>query len=85
MGTHIKTTIEISDAVLAAAKRYAGERGMTLRALVEEGLRAVLHSSSPNATFTLRDESVPGEGLRPEVRNAGWARVAEMTYEDRGG
>ena len=39
MGTHMKTTIELSDALLEAAKRLAQSRGTTLRAVVEEGLR----------------------------------------------
>lgn len=38
----MKTTLEIEDRLLERAKRYAGARGMTLRALVEEALRAHL-------------------------------------------
>ena len=85
MGTHMKTTIEISDALLEAAKRYAGGRGTTLRALVEEGLRNVLDDSGATGGFTLRDASVGGKGLRPDVREGGWERIAELTYEEHGG
>ena len=46
MGTHMKTTIEISDALLEAAKQQAGDRATTLRALVEEGLRTVLEEGA---------------------------------------
>jgi hypothetical protein len=42
MGIPVKTTIEIADALLDAARTQARERGTTLRAIVEEGLRAVL-------------------------------------------
>ena len=42
MAAYMKTTIEISDALLVQAKARAHERGTTLRALVEEGLRGVL-------------------------------------------
>ena len=45
MGTHMKTTIEISDALFASAKRFAQQRQTTMRALVEDGLRRVLNDS----------------------------------------
>ena len=38
----VKTTIEISDALLARAKRHARKTGKPLRVLVEEGIRRVL-------------------------------------------
>ena len=85
MGTHMKTTIEISDALLGAAKRRAREQGISLRALVEEALRAILASEEASGAFTLRDASVAGSGLRPDVREGGWDRVLELTYEGHGG
>ena len=85
MGTHMKTTIELSDALLEAAKRHARARGTTLRAMVEEGLRAVLNREASTASFSLKDASVHGRGLRPEVREGGWERIAEIVYEGHGG
>jgi Arc/MetJ family transcription regulator len=85
MGGLMKTTIEISDALLSAAKRRAGERGTTLRALVEEGLRNLLAEAPPGGAFTLRDASVDGHGLQPGVREGSWERIADLTYEGRGG
>ena len=85
MGTLMKTTIEISDAIFDAAKRHAIERGTTLRALVEEGLRTVLNSRPDANAFTLRDASVGGEGLRLDIREGDWDRIAEAAYEGRGG
>ncbi len=85
MGTYMKTTIEISDALLDAAKQYAGNHDTTLRALVEQGLRSVLDSNSARERFTLRDASVAGQGLRPEVREGGWDRILQLTYEGHGG
>ena len=38
----MKTTLEIDDRLLERAKRHAATRRMTLRALVEEALRARL-------------------------------------------
>jgi len=85
MGSLMKTTIEISDALFEAAKQRARERSTTLRALVEEGLRGVLESRAPTTDFALRDAAVGGNGLRAEVRDGGWERLAEMTYEGHGG
>jgi len=41
MVTHMKTTIEIADALLERAKRTAAREKKPLRALVEEGLRKI--------------------------------------------
>ncbi len=80
----MKTTIDISDALFQAAKKRANEQGTTFRALVEEGLRSVLQEPSVNQGFTLRDESVTGNGLHPDVGDGGWERIAELIYEGRG-
>lgn len=80
----MKTTIEIADALLEAARRQARKRGTTVRALVEEGLRTVLAAEPDRSGFTLRDASVDGRGLRADVREGGWARIIELTYEGHG-
>lgn len=84
MGNHMKTTVEISDALFEAAKERANERGVTFRALIEEGLRAVLEGSSGSQGFTLRDGSVAGRGLQPDIREGDWEQVAALIYEGRG-
>ena len=80
MGTLMKTTIEISDALFDEAKRHAKKRGTTLRALVEEGLRTVLDSRPDADDFTLRDASIEGKGLRPELCEGDWDRIAQAAY-----
>lgn len=40
--THMKTTLDIDDRLLERAKRHAAAQGTTLRAVVEEALRARL-------------------------------------------
>jgi hypothetical protein len=42
MGAHMKTTLELSDAILEQAKGFASEHGLTLRAIVEHALRGYL-------------------------------------------
>lgn len=81
MAAHMKTTIEIADALLEQAKAVAAEEGTTVRALVESGLRwRVEERHARYGTFVLADESVPGEGLAPELRGASWERIRDLAY-----
>ena len=84
MGTHMRTTIDVSDALLEAARARARDRGITLRALFEEGLRAVLAEGDDAGAFVLRDASVDGNGLQAGFRDAGWAEIRAAAYEGRG-
>jgi Arc/MetJ family transcription regulator len=83
-GTHMKTTIEIADALFADAKRQAARRGVTMRTLVEQGLRQVLAEGSAPKAFTLRRATFKGRGLQAGVQGASWERLREMAYEGRG-
>jgi hypothetical protein len=87
MVTRIKTTVEISDELAAEAKALAAREKTTLRELIETGLRAVLRERKRRRPtgFRLRNASFRGQGLRPELRGAGWDRVREAAYEGRGG
>jgi hypothetical protein len=60
----MKTTVEISDSLLRAAKAEALARGVTLRALIEEGLERIVDPSSSTPSFALRNQSVGGNGAR---------------------
>jgi hypothetical protein len=84
MVTHMKTTIEIADALLTEAKHAAAEDNTTVRALVESGLRKVLDERRQRKPFKLRDGSVGGRGLRPEFAGAGWDKIRDAIYEGRG-
>jgi Arc/MetJ family transcription regulator len=84
MVTHMKTTIEIADALLSAAKRRAEKEGSTLRALVEEGLRRVLRDAKGGPKAGLRRATFRGSGTRPEVKEGSWDRIRDEIYEGRG-
>lgn len=74
MVTHIKTTINIADSILRKAKRIAGEEGVTLRELAEEGLEMALQKRAARKAKGFRlvtfgdpkaePVSVDWEGLR---------------------
>jgi hypothetical protein len=81
----MKTTIEISDALLEEAKKTAARDDTTLRTLVEQGLRQVIAQRKRRGHFRLRRATFRGKGLSAEARGAGWARLRELTYEGRGG
>ena len=80
----MKTTIEISDELARLAKAHAARENITLRSLIERGLRLALRADEPREGFRLRDASVGGRGLQPRYRDAEWARIREAAYEGRG-
>lgn len=84
MGAHMKTTVEIADGLLAEARKLADRRGVTLRTVIEEGLRAVVKAGSRRAPFTLRDASFRGQGLAPEFADGTWDRLRDAAYTGRG-
>lgn len=81
----MKTTVDIPDSLLAAAKEFAAQRRTTLRALVEQGLRQVLHRGPRPGEFQLRDARFQGQGLQAEFRDGGWDRIRDAAYSGRGG
>jgi hypothetical protein len=82
----MKTTIDIADPILRAAKKVAERDGTTLRALVEQGLRRVVTERKKQTGFKLRDASFKGgTGLTPEMQGADWDKFLEVIYEGRGG
>jgi predicted transcriptional regulator len=78
MATHMKTTIELSDALFHSAKELASKSQTTMRALVEEGLRRVLNDAQVKTkpAFKLKDASVHrGEMLISDPRK--WQEMEE--------
>jgi hypothetical protein len=62
----MRTTITLSDAVLAQAKREAERAGVTLGDIVERALRQLLHRRAPaKEPAPFRLVTFGGGGLRP--------------------
>lgn len=81
----MKTTIELSDGLLEEAKQLAAQRGTTLRAVLEDGLRHELECAQQRDTgFRLRDGSFHGSGMNPEFARQGWDSVRDAIYRDHG-
>ncbi len=82
----MKTTIDIADAILDEARTVATKEGVTVRSLVEEGLREVLaRRRARRKGFRLRDASFAGKGLQPGVDLSDWGAVSAAIYSGRGG
>jgi len=77
----MKTTVEISDALLEAARQVATRERTTVRSLIEEGLRQVVGSRKSRTTYRLRDASVPGKGLSPDLDGKGWDAIRDRIYD----
>jgi hypothetical protein len=84
MVTHMKTTIDIADGLLARAKALAASESTTLKSLTEEGLLLVLNERALRKRKRVQPVTVPGGGLQPEYANAGWNEIRAAAYEGTG-
>ena len=75
----MKTTVKLPDASLEEAKRFAAQQGVTLKQLIEVGLRQVIAARKP---FRLGKHTVGGKGLVVDLR---WSEIREHTYDGRSG
>jgi Arc/MetJ family transcription regulator len=80
----MKTTVEITDALLDEAKRIAAREDTSLRALIEDGLRQVVAERKRGSNFHLRRATFKGNGLHPGVEAGGWELIRDLSYKGRG-
>ena len=79
----MKITVDVSDPLLAHARRLARHRGVTLRTVVEEGLRAIVSGQEAPSGYTLPDCAVGGRGPAKGLRGAPWADWRALVYGGR--
>jgi hypothetical protein len=83
MASHMKTTVVISDALLAEAEKVMARENTTLKALINEGLsEALAKRKSKQKPFKLRDASFKGgRGLHPDVAHMSMNEIIDMVRE----
>jgi Arc/MetJ family transcription regulator len=84
MGSRMKTTIEIPDDLMKAAKALARKQGTTLKSIIERGIRTTLKEEQRGSPYQLADRSVKGKGLQDEFQQAKWADIRDAAYRERG-
>lgn len=83
--SHMKTTINIPDSLFEEARRLAQREQITLKTLIEEGLRTAIANRSERPQFKLRKASFKGKGLCPGLEGFSWDQILDASYEGRGG
>ena len=68
----MKMTVVIAEDLFARTREVAQREGTTMRALIEEGLRAALARREQKTSYQWPDLSVSGEGLAPEIEEGSW-------------
>ena len=81
----MKTTIDIPNSLLQEAKKLSALRQVTLRSLVEQGLREIIAREKAEQNFKLRKASFRGNGPKDEFRGESWQKIREAAYEGHGG
>ncbi len=85
MLTHMRTSIDVPDALLAKVRQVARRRGCTLKELVIEGLHVVVEQQARAPRFRLRDASFGKGGMAEGLDETDWEKVRDLSYDGRGG
>lgn len=79
----MRTTFDISDPLLAEAKIVAAQRGLSLKALVEEALRERLRARGDGGRVAEQLPTYSGQGLQAGVDLTDSAALLEDMDADR--
>lgn len=84
MVVRVKTTVDIAETVLNQAKVIAAREGITLRALIEEGLQHVIDERQQQETgFRLRDASYGSGGGVAGIDPDDWMSIKHLVRDAR--
>ena len=79
----MKTTLEISDALLIKAKAIAKKRKVPLRLVVEEALLQLISQPLGKNRYKLPDKSIDGHGPAEDLIDANWGEWRKAAYGER--
>ncbi|MCY3562456.1 MAG: DUF2191 domain-containing protein [Acidimicrobiia bacterium] len=83
----MRTTIELPDALLRRAKVTATREGVTLRSIIERGLRNGLARLNARS-YRSPALSSGGQGISPGIDEGDWPTIRDIVYgagaDDRG-
>ena len=80
----MKTTIELPDGLIRQVRRVAQQEGVSLRALVEQGLQRSLEARRQAVRRPLDFPVYGGSGLTQEFRGTLWSCIRDEVYRERG-
>jgi hypothetical protein len=80
----MKTTIELPNDLFERSKAVARRENSTLKALIEEGLRLALRARTRKRAAPFALLPFERDGLSPEFVGAGWEKIRNEIYRDRG-
>lgn len=81
----MKTTVELSDALMNELKQAAKEKGATMRDLIESALRIYLDKSKTSAIqFRFTNHGFKGKGVCSGIEEGAWEHIRSLIYEGRG-
>jgi hypothetical protein len=75
--------VELSDTLLKRARRVAREQGITLRALLEQGLRLAMKAQQAPRPTGYRMRTFAGDGRTDAFSAASWETVRDEVHRAR--
>lgn len=82
----MKTTVELSDALMRELKAEASRKNASMRMLMETALRLYLdRQKSEESPYSFANHSFKGNGVCEGVEEGAWERIRSEIYEGRGG
>ena len=82
----MKTTVELSDALMSELKERAREQETTMKELMETAIRRYLEGThSAGRGYHFENHSFRGNGVCEGVEEGSWEQIRGIIYEGRGG